>query len=109
MKYLISVLIFCFLFLYGCDPQQPVLPKPKPPVKTIDDGGTWEDPEPGKDVCESACNRLQKLGCEEGRPTKGGTPCYQVCKDNQLSEVTNLHPDCVATKHSCAQVQECFE
>jgi hypothetical protein len=51
--------------------------------------------------CHQACNRLRALGCVEGGPTLGGTPCERVCEDAQLPAA------CVAKVTSCAEVDKC--
>lgn len=99
--------------LIGCPNPRPV--SPTPPV--IDDS----------DVCVQACQHLNDLGCEEGRPVASGVecvsdsdcregddcvdrvchaPCATFCRETQDWGIW-LQPRCVAEINLCGDIDRC--
>jgi hypothetical protein len=93
MKFL--ALVFAVLVLSGC-PSDVIKPKPVEPKDTAS--------------CADACGKLNKLGCEEGKPLEDGTSCEKFCVDSQQSGHA-LRPSCIVEKvQKCADIQPvCFE
>jgi len=86
-------------FVFAACPS-PVSPTPNPP--------------PDTDFCQSMCDHLQALGCEEGQPLynndlpgEKGVP-NQSCADNCV-ELQNkglfINPRCVSTVEKCDQIE----
>ena len=61
--------------------------------------------------CAAACARLAQLGCEEAADAPPATPsgsplsCVQVCEQVEASGAVTLHPACVATIATCAEIE----
>ena len=74
----------------GCP--QP-LPPPAPPT--------------GTPSCETACARLEQLGCNAAKPTPGGTTCATVCTNVETSGVVLYGVECVMVAETCAAADRC--
>lgn len=89
------VLAFAIVItLTGC-------PKPLPPPVPPTD---WDG---GSATCETACARLQQLGCPAGRPTPKGAPCQAVCENVMSSGLIEWQLDCVARAITCGETDRC--
>jgi hypothetical protein len=53
--------------------------------------------------CAAACEHLQALGCEEGKPLEDGTTCTKFCEDSQTSGHA-LKAGCVQEIQICAEL-----
>ncbi len=73
------------------------LPPPQPP-------SDWDG---GAASCETACERLQLLGCPAGRPTPMGVPCITVCEHVQESGLIEWDLPCVARALTCGATDRC--
>lgn len=82
--------------LAGCPNKEVIRPNPVLPTDTPS--------------CASACAKLEKLGCEEGKPLEDGTSCTKFCEDTQNSGHA-LRPSCILEKvQKCSDIQPlCFE
>jgi len=80
--------VFSIIFLLiGCTP----IPEPTPREPT-------DTPN-----CAKACEHLNKLGCEEGKPLGDGTTCTKFCENTQKSGHA-LNPTCVMTITKCEEL-----
>ena len=72
----------------SCDP-----PKPPPPVTE----------------CAAACDRLNALGCELGKPTAEGTPCNAWCEayGSKDGKKGTIDVPCLGRASSCAEAERC--
>jgi hypothetical protein len=84
---------FAIVFLSCTKP----LPPPAPPT----------DVDAGAATCQTACARLQQLGCPAGEPTPKGVPCLEVCLRVQESGLIDWNLDCVARALTCGATDRC--
>lgn len=82
-------LILSVLLLAAC-------PQPRPP-----------QPPPGAATCETACKRLEQLGCAEAQPTPQGATCVDVCTHVQESGILTLDLECRTRAQSCEETDRC--
>lgn len=54
--------------------------------------------------CRTACDHLETLDCDEGKPLENGTTCTKFCEDTQNSGHA-LNASCVANVKSCKEVE----
>jgi hypothetical protein len=73
------------------------MPPPVPPT----------DADAGAATCETACARLQQLGCPSGKPTPKGAPCLEVCEHVQASGLIEWDLICIARAVSCGETDVC--
>lgn len=75
----------------------PPPPPPDPP----------DNPDPVDPVefatCEDACRHLGELGCDEAKPTPGGSECFEVCE-----ATPQLEPRCLAGVKACDETPACW-
>lgn len=70
-------------------------------------------PAPGPDgpstgaTCETACARLEALGCEAAKPTPGGEECAAVCENAQASGFVKWDLGCRTEAPTCDAADEC--
>lgn len=83
---MVSRLVFLVLALTGCPPE------PQPPV--VGSG------------CEAACQRMQQMECEIGRPTANGSTCFQVCDTAEHNGV-DFATECLLSAPTCAAADDC--
>jgi hypothetical protein len=57
--------------------------------------------------CETACERLASLQCEEAQPTPDGTTCAEVCHGVNESGSVTYPTGCVAAAKTCAEAVAC--
>jgi hypothetical protein len=57
-------------------------------------------------LCDAAESNLVKLGCDEGRPTKGGMRFGDVCRELQNAGI-GINPSCLASITTCEQIDDC--
>lgn len=103
------------VFLAGCQSCQvpptppPIGPEPPPapaPLPVMRDAAISVDS--GADGCAVACRRLRTLGCEDGKPTLGGSSCETVCRGvNASAGAARVNTTCVAAAKTCAAVGAC--
>lgn len=96
--------ILVVLTLAGCVPLEP----------TNDPSPTIKDP-PNTDLCDSMCNQLKKLGCEEGNPVYNddlpgpkdvpNQSCGDFCRTLQKQNIS-VNPKCVRDITVCSQVED---
>jgi hypothetical protein len=58
-----------------------------------------------KTECESACTRLDALGCPEAKPASNGESCVLLCR--RAASYGFLAPGCVANAHDKAELAKC--
>jgi hypothetical protein len=64
--------------------------------------------EPGNDAtCETACARLEALGCEAAKPTPGGEECASVCANAQASGIVKWDLGCRTEASTCDAADDC--
>lgn len=90
----IMAVAFC-INLAGCTPKP--IPPPQPPTD-------WDG---GAATCETACERLQVLGCPAGKPTPKGAPCVEVCDHVMSSGLIEWDLDCLARAVTCGATDRC--
>lgn len=73
------------------------IPPPQPPTD-------WDA---GGATCETACERLQQLGCPAGQPTPKGAPCVQVCRNVMDSGLIEWDLECLARAVTCGSTDRC--
>jgi hypothetical protein len=66
-------------------------------------------PEGHPELCESACENLQRLGCEEGHPTPDGDTCQDWCESVETSGFVSINPACIAAIQKCEDIDTCSE
>lgn len=68
--------------------------------------------------CRSACQNLERLGCDESRGSPGpddifGTEddisCFVVCRELTREKTFTLNQKCISEIDSCLEVDSCFE
>ena len=64
-------------------------------------------PPTGTPTCETACARLEQLGCNAAKATPAGTPCITVCVNVETSGVVIYGVECVTAAESCAAADRC--
>lgn len=62
-----------------------------------------------KDPCALACKRLAELGCQAGKPTDGGSSCYDVCFHVENSGVARFCPLEISKIKSCQEAETAFQ
>lgn len=92
-----------------CSPAPvPIGPEPEPDAGV--DGGSSEGGGGAGisrgSACERACANLDRLGCEEAKPTKKGTTCTEVCED-AAAEGIDLGNRCTARAKTCDEARRC--
>lgn len=90
------VILVLAVLLAGCPNQEVIRPNPVQPTDTPS--------------CATACAKLEKMGCEEGKPLEDGTSCTKFCEDTQKAGHA-LRPSCILEKvQKCSDIQPlCFE
>lgn len=83
---------FIVLALAGCLPE-PVNPDAEEPNYVGED-------------CPAYCSNMQRLGCEEGKPTPNGASCLEVCK-NSLTGPVPFNTACASKAVSCEESEGC--
>jgi len=73
------------------------MPPPIPPT----------DADAGGATCETACARMQQLGCPAGRPTPRGAPCIEVCAAAEASGLISWNVACVTSANTCGASDHC--
>ncbi len=110
---MIKALFLAALLASTCEvgPFPKPAPQPEPPSPW--DTPTDAAPAP-EDVdaaahtpCYLACQKLEKLGCPEAKPTAAGATCTQVCTNTESSGVISMNPECVARSSSCPIARAC--
>jgi hypothetical protein len=96
---IVAVIAFCLtmaalFFIAGCP--RPI-PPPVPPA----------DVDAGVATCETACARLQAMGCRSGDPTPRGAPCVEVCRNTEESGLVSWGVECVTRAMSCSSADTC--
>ena len=66
-------------------------------------------PEGRPELCEAACDNLQRLGCEEGHPTPDGDTCQDWCESVETSGFISINPACLASIRKCEEIEDCSE
>lgn len=64
-------------------------------------------PPPGTPTCDTACARLEALGCPAAKPTPAGDPCQAVCANLEDSGIITYGVECVTKAESCAEADAC--
>lgn len=62
---------------------------------------TPDVPKKDKPACESACENLTRLGCEESEPDSNGVSCVVLCQETMAGGLVDLEPDRVALITEC--------
>lgn len=57
--------------------------------------------------CAAACATLQRLDCEEGKPTPKGQPCVEWCTNVESGGDVTLMPACLAKIERCVDIEQC--
>jgi hypothetical protein len=106
--YCFSIVVAFAVFRCG-GPVHPV-PDPVPPTPSEDD--TLDD-------CDSACENMKRLDCEEGKGSPGADEKYGTADDVSCSEVCKnamsgiygipMSPVCVSKVDSCNEVGDCYK
>lgn len=92
MKFLV---LSMFLTSACCGVQPP--PPPPPPQPTLFDAS-----------CIEACKHAKVLGCDFGKPSRGGIPCFDGCFV-AMSNGIPIPTGCVARAKSCEAIRWCEE
>lgn len=79
-------------FASGCGTVKPPGPTPLPPAPVDPSGAT----------CETACARIEELGCG------GGPRCVPACENVQASGVFAYDVGCLTRAQDCAAVDACY-
>lgn len=55
--------------------------------------------------CTTACANLERLGCPEARPTKGGLACVTICE--RASQIQDMRLGCVSSASNFTALLAC--
>lgn len=88
----ITALLALLVGLVACSaqPTSPVAPVPTAPRAPS---------------CAAACANLERLGCPEARPTKGGLACVTICE--RASQIQDMRLACVVAASSFTALRAC--
>jgi hypothetical protein len=87
-----------------CTPPEIVNPPPSADAGTAD----AETPDGPTSPCEAMCVAYRRLGCSEGKPTKQGHACEEVCQNALANGITVAGPaTCSNAAQSCEAVRAC--
>lgn len=83
-------------------------PTPPEPPDSGDAGADVENPPILRTPCERACATMERLGCAGHDGAPDGTPCWQVCENQEASGIARFCPEDVAAIESCDELNDAY-